>query len=84
MIVKSFKNIRLYLCAVRKAALFGALLVTFTTPHLFAAEQTHQTHENSEHYHHNNIGFFFGNTYEDSHHGSENGLTVGFNYERRL
>ena len=84
MIFMSFKNVGLYLCAVRKAALFGALFVIFTASHLFAAEQTHPTHEDSEHYHRNNIGFFFGNTYEDSHHGSENGLTVGFNYERRL
>jgi len=81
---KSFKNVRLHLGAVRKAALFGALVVIFTAPHLFAAEQTHPIHEDSEHYHRNNIGFFFGNTYEDSHHGSENGFTVGFNYERRL
>ena len=84
MIFMSFKNVGLYLCAVRKAAFFGALFVIFTASHLFAAEQMHPTHEDSEHYHRNNIGFFFGNTYEDSHHGSENGLTVGFNYERRL
>ena len=83
-VIGSLENGGLYLCAVRKAALFGALFVIFTASHLFAAEQTNPTHEDSEHYHRNNIGFFFGNTYEDSHHGSENGLTVGFNYERRL
>ena len=76
MIFMSFKNVGLYLCAVRKAALFGALFVIFTAPHLFADKQTHPTHEDSEHYHSNNIGFFFGNTYEDSHHGSEKGLPL--------
>ena len=61
-----------------------ALFIIFTASHLFAAEQEHAKHQDSEHYHINSVGLFIGNTYEDSEHGSENGFTVGFSYERRL
>ena len=78
------ENAGLYMCAVWKVAFICSLYALFAAPHLFAAEQAHTTHQDSEHYHQNSVGLFLGNTYEDSHHGSENGFTVGFNYERRF
>ena len=70
--------------SVCKIALVGALYLAITAHHLLAAEQTHTTHPDAGHHHQHVVEFFVGNTYEDSHHGSENGFTVGFTYERRL
>jgi hypothetical protein len=78
------ENVGLCIWAVLNVALVGALYILFTAYHLFAVEQTHETHQGSEHYHKNSVGLFLGNTYEDSDHGSENGFTVGFSYERRF
>jgi hypothetical protein len=67
---------------VWKATLVSALLSL--TPHLLAAEQTSSTHQDSELYHHNVVELFLGSTYEDGDHGSENGFSIAFTYERRL
>ena len=56
------ENVGLCMCAVWKVALVGALYVLFMAPSLFAAEQTHNTHKDSEHYHKNSVGLFLGNT----------------------
>ena len=78
------ENVGLCMCTVWKVALVGALYLAVAAPHLFAAEQTQATHQDSGHYHHNVVELLLGNTYEDTDHGSENGFTVGYTYERRL
>jgi hypothetical protein len=60
------------------------ILLTVSAPRLFAAEQTHETHEGSGHYHRNMVELLLGNTYEDAGHGSEKGVTIGCAYERRF
>ena len=65
-------------------AIVGVLCLAIAAPHLLAAEQTHAAHPDAEHHHQNVVELFVGNTYEDTHHGSENGFTVGFTYERRF
>ena len=73
-----------WLTTVCKIAIVGAIYLATTAPHLLAAEQTQAAHPDAGHYHQNVVELFVGNTYEDTHHGSENGFTVGFTYERRL
>ena len=60
------------------------LYVALTASHLYATEMDSPEHREAEHYHHNVIELFLGNTYEDGDHGSENGFTVGLVYERRF
>jgi len=67
-----------------KVALISIVYLAVTSPQLFAAEQTHATHQDSEHHHLNILEIFLGNTYEDAEHGDEDGFTVGLVYERRL
>ena len=67
---------------VSKAVLVLCLAVI--APQLFAAEQTHTTHQNPADHHLNMLEVFLGNTYEHSKHGDENGFTVGLTYERRF
>ena len=70
---------------LKKTLLFGlVILLAVSAPYLFAAEQTHETHQDSGHYHRNMVELLLGNTYEDADHGSENGFTIGFTYERRF
>lgn len=77
-------NVGLSMCTRWKIAFVSAVYLVVAAPHLFAAEQTHATHQDSAHYHLNMLEVFLGNTYEDSEHGDENGFTVGLTYERRL
>ncbi len=77
-------NVGLNMCAGWKFALVSILYLAVTAPQLFAAEQTHATHEDSAHHHLNMLEVFLGNTYEDSEHGDENGFTIGLVYERRF
>ena len=77
-------HVGLSMCTRWKVALISMVCLAVTGPQLFAAEQTHATHENSTHHHPNMLEAFLGNTYEDSEHGDENGFTVGLVYERRL
>ncbi len=69
---------------LNKTLLLGLVILTAISASLFAAEQEHETHQDSEHYHSNLVELFLGNTYEDADHGSENGFTIGFTYERRF
>lgn len=48
------------------------------------AEAEYAEHPGSGHYHRNMAELFLGSTYEDRDHGSENGVTIGLTYERRL
>ena len=70
--------------SVCKITIVGALYFAITAHHLLAAEHNQATHPDAGHHHQHVIEFFVGNTYEDAHHGSENGFTVGLTYERRL
>ncbi|MHC4573319.1 MAG: hypothetical protein ACYS76_04190 [Planctomycetota bacterium] len=63
------------------ATTFCLMVIAFTAA---AAQQEHGEHEQARHYHINMAEIFLGGTYEDAEHGSENGFTVGFTYERRL
>lgn len=78
------KDSGVWLMTVCKIAIIGAIYLAITAPHLLAAEQTQSAHRDAGHYHQNVVELFIGNTYENTHHGSENGFTVGFTYERRL
>ena len=69
---------------VCKIVFVSALYLAITAPLLLAAEHDQAAHPDAEHRHKYVAEFFIGNTYEDTHHGSENGFTVGFTYERRL
>ena len=80
----NFDDASVWLTTVCKIALVSAIYLIITASHLLAAEQTTATHPDAGHHHQSVVEFFVGNTYEDSHHGSENGFTVGFTYERRL
>ena len=73
-----------WLKTVCKIVFVGALYLLITAPHLLAAEHDQASHPDAEHHQNNVAEFFVGNTYEDTHHGSENGFTVGLTYERRL
>jgi hypothetical protein len=55
-----------------------------TASHVIAGESASSEHHKAEHYHKNVVELFFGSTYEDGKHGSENGFTVGLVYERRI
>ena len=79
-----FKDGGVWMKSVCKIACVGALCLAITTPHLLAAEHDQAAHPDAEHHHKNVAEFFVGNTHEDTHHGSENGFTVGLTYERRL
>jgi len=77
-------NVGVSIRACWKIALLSAVSLAVAAPHLLAAEQAHTTHGESEPSHRNMVELFLGDTYEDTNHESENGLTVGFTYERRL
>ena len=78
------RNFCLSMCTCWKVALVIAVYLSVVVPQLFAAEQTHTKHQDSDHYHLNMLEVFLGNTYEDSEHEDDNGFTVGLTYERRL
>jgi hypothetical protein len=89
--INSYRSVRRYLnddgvwlITIGKIAILGALYLAITAPYLLAAEQTQAAHSEPGHYHRNSVGLFLGGTYEDTHHGSENGFAIGFSYERRL
>jgi hypothetical protein len=68
----------------QKIVLVTALcLMVMATP-VRSAEQVHGEHDQAHHHHLNTAEVFIGGTYEDDEHGSEDGFTVGFIYERRL
>lgn len=77
-------NIGLRMCTCWKVALVSAVYLAVAAPQLYATEQVHAAHQDSGHYHRNMAELFLGNTYEDAGHGSENGFTIGFTYERRV
>lgn len=77
-------NVVLSMCIRWKVVLVSVICFAIAPPLLFAAEQTHTTHQESESYNRNMAEFFIGNTYEDADHGSENGFTIGLTYERRF
>jgi hypothetical protein len=70
--------------AYRKVFAVTTVCFLVIIPTAAAVEQGHGEHEQSTHYHLNMVEFFLGGTYEDGEHGSEEGFTVGFAYERRL
>ncbi|MHC4750912.1 MAG: hypothetical protein ACYTFW_13685 [Planctomycetota bacterium] len=78
------RNLGLSMCTLWKYALVSVVCMAIAAPQLFAAEHTHATHQEHENYHRNMAELFLGSTYEDGDHGSENGFTVGFTYERRF
>jgi len=80
----NLKDAGMLMKSVCKIAIVGALYLAITAHHLLAAEQTHTAHLDAGHHHLNVIELFVGNTYEDDSHGSKNGVTTGFTYERRL
>jgi len=79
-----FKDGSVWWMIVGKIVFVGALYLAITPTRLLAAEPDQAAHPQAGHHHKNVVEFFGGNTYEDAHHGSENGFTVGFTYERRL
>ena len=80
----NFDDASVWLTTICTIAIVGALYLAITAPHLLAADQMTATQADIGHHHQHVIEFFVGNTYEDAHHGSENGFTVGVTYERRL
>ena len=72
------------LATVCKLAFVGALFLAITAPHLLAAGSNQAAHPDPGHHHQHVVELFVGNTYEDDSHGSKNGVTAGFAYERRL
>lgn len=77
-------HMRMHSWAHRRTTLRIAVYLAVAVPQLFAAEQTRATEREAGQYHRNMVELFLGNTHEDADHGSENGLSVGFTYERRL
>ncbi len=82
-VVGDFKDRNVWLTTVWKLAIVVALCLIITAPPLRAAEHNQASHLDGEH-HLNVVELFVGNTYEDDSHGSKNGVTTGFTYERRL
>ena len=90
-LINAYRSIRgnlkdggVWMKSVCMIAIVGALYLAITAPQLLAAEPDQTAHPHAGHHHLNVVELFVGNTHEDAHHGSENGFTVGFTYERRL